>query len=55
MSIQPDKPLLEALRFALKNLEADLTPDTPSRADLKRILHERIAELEALERGPNLE
>jgi len=51
MSIQPDKPLLEALRFALKNLEADLTPETPSRADLKRILRERMPNLKHWSEG----
>ncbi|MBS1805769.1 MAG: hypothetical protein JST28_20705 [Acidobacteria bacterium] len=47
MNVQPDKPLLDALRFVLNTLEADVTPETPKRAELKRILRERIGELEA--------
>ena len=49
MSIQPQRPLLEVLRDTLAKAEAD--PDeTPTLADLKRILRARIAELESTAR-----
>ena len=49
MSIQPKRPLLDALRETLAKAEAD--PDeTPALADLKRILRARIAELETAAR-----
>ena len=49
MSIQPNRPLLDVLRNTLAKAEVD--PDeTPSRAELKRILRERIAELESTAR-----
>lgn len=47
VSLQPRRPLLEALRDALRRMEADPSPETSNLADLKRILRERIAELEA--------
>ena len=47
MSIQPDEPLLDSLRAALKKAEADTRPETPTFAELKCILRERIAELES--------
>ena len=48
MSIQRDRPLLEALRAALQEADADPRPETPPFAELKRILRERIAELESI-------
>lgn len=49
MSIQPKRPLLDVLRETLAKAEAD--PDeTPTLADLKRILRARIADLEATAR-----
>jgi hypothetical protein len=47
MSIQPDVPLLDSLRAALKKAEADTRRETPTLAELKRIFRERIAELES--------
>jgi len=49
MSIQPQRPLLDALRETLAKAEADLN-ETPTLADLKRILRARIAELESTAR-----
>lgn len=49
MSLQPKRPLLDVLRETLAKAEAD--PDeTPTLADLKRILRMRIAELESTAR-----
>jgi hypothetical protein len=48
MSIQPNRPLLDALREALRKAEADPGPETKSLRDLKRILRERIATLESI-------
>jgi len=48
MSIQRDRPLLEALRAALQKADADSRPETPPFTKLKRILRERIAELESI-------
>jgi len=48
MSIQPDVPLLDSLRAALQKADADTRPETPTFAELKQILRERIAELESL-------
>jgi len=50
MSIQPDRPLLDALRDALHKAQDDPHPETPAHADLKRILRERIAELDSTAR-----
>ena len=50
MSIQPECSLLQALRAALSKAEADPNPETTALADLKRILRERIAHLESVER-----
>lgn len=47
MSIQPRRPLLDALREVLRKMEADADADTPNLAELKRILRERIAAIEA--------
>jgi hypothetical protein len=47
MSIQPDAPLLDSLRDALQKAEADTRTETPTLAELKRILRERIAKLES--------
>lgn len=49
MSIQPKRPLLDALRATLAKAEAD-PEETPTLADLKRILRARIAELESTAR-----
>lgn len=48
MSIQPCRPLLDSLRDVLRKMEADAESDTSSLAELKRILRERIATIEAL-------
>jgi len=53
MTIQPRRPMLDALRDTLRKLEADHLPETPYLADLKRILRERIADLEATQRPPS--
>ena len=50
MSIQPDRPLLDALRASLRKGEDGSHPETPAHRDLKRILRERIAELESTAR-----
>ena len=50
MSIQPSRSLLDALRDALDKAEADPNPKTEALAELKRILRQRIAELESAER-----
>jgi hypothetical protein len=50
MSIQPDRPLLNALRAALHRAEDDPRTETPAHEDLKRILRERIADLESTAR-----
>jgi len=50
MSIQLDRPLLAALRASLRKAEADPRPETPTLIELKRILRERIAELESASR-----
>ena len=50
MSIQPSRPLLDGLRAALHKAEAEPHPQTPAHAELKRILRERIAELESTAR-----
>ena len=47
MSIQPRRPPLDALREVLRKMEADAETDTPNLAELKRILRERIAAVEA--------
>jgi len=41
--------LLDSLRAVLRRFESDIGHDPQSVADLKRILRERIAELEAAE------
>lgn len=43
----PPGPLLDSLREILRKMEADPEPETPNVADLKRILRERISQLEA--------
>ena len=53
MSIQPNYPLLVALRSALAKAEAEAPPETKTLADLKRILRARIAELESTARVVN--
>jgi len=50
MSIQPRRPMLDALRDTLSKLEAYSGPETPTQADLKRILRERIEDLETAQR-----
>jgi hypothetical protein len=50
MSLQLNRPSLEALRAALAKAEAEPGEETLSRAELKRILRERIAELESVVR-----
>lgn len=50
MSIQPDRSLLEVLRDALRKAEADPYPETEALAELKRILRQRIALLESVDR-----
>jgi hypothetical protein len=55
MSIQPDRLSLdvlrlETLRAALHKAEPSAHPETPAYADLKRILRDRIAELESTAR-----
>ncbi len=47
MTLQPRRPLLETLRDMLRKMEGDPAPETANLADLKRILRERIAKLEA--------
>jgi hypothetical protein len=47
MSIQPDRSLVDALHDALRKAETD--PETTSLAELKRILRQRIAQLESAE------
>jgi hypothetical protein len=42
--------LLDSLREFLRKMEADLRPETPSLADLKRMLRKRIADIEATQR-----
>ena len=42
--------MLDALRDTLHKLEASSGRETRTQADLKRILRERIAELEAVQR-----
>ncbi|WP_348261338.1 hypothetical protein P8935_16210 [Telmatobacter sp. DSM 110680] len=49
MSIQPDRSLLDALRDALRKAEADSDSETTALAELKRILRQRIAQLESAE------
>ena len=49
MSIQPDRSLLDALRDALRKAEADPDPETKALAELKRILRQRITQLESAE------
>jgi len=49
MSVQPRRPLLDVLRETLAKAEAD-PYETPTLADLKRILRARIAELESTAR-----
>ncbi len=51
MSIHSDDHLLDTLRAVLRRFENDSAHDPESVADLKRILRERIAELEAAERS----
>ena len=46
MSIQFRRPLLDALQDTLSKLEADSGLEIPARADLKRIIRERILALE---------
>lgn len=46
----PRRPLLETLRDVLRKMEADSNPETPHFADLKRIIRERIAKIEAVQR-----
>jgi hypothetical protein len=49
MSLQPRRPMLDALRDTLRKLEAD--PDqTPHTLNLKAILRRRVLELEATQR-----
>ena len=43
----PRGPLLDSLREFLRKMEVDPSPETPNAADLKRIVRDRIAELEA--------
>jgi len=43
----PRGPLLDSLREILQKMEADPRPETLDSADLKRIVRDRIAELEA--------
>jgi len=50
MSIQPRRPMLDALRDTLSKLEAHSGTETTTQAELKRILRERIADLEAAQR-----
>ncbi|WP_348262643.1 hypothetical protein P8935_22965 [Telmatobacter sp. DSM 110680] len=50
MSVQPRRPLLESLRELFTKMEADPAPETANLADLKRIVRERIAAIEAAER-----
>jgi hypothetical protein len=47
MTLQPRRPMLETLREMLRKMEADPAPETADLADLKRILRERVAKLEA--------
>jgi len=47
MSLQPNRPLLDALRAALAKAEVEPSHETLCRAELRRILRERIAELES--------
>jgi hypothetical protein len=49
MSIQPDRSLVDALHDTLRKAEADPDPETTSLAELKRILRQRIAQLESAE------
>ena len=49
MAIHSDHNLLDSLRAVLSRFETDMDHDPQSVADLKRILRERIAELEAAE------
>ena len=50
MSVQPRRPMLETLRDTLAKLEAYSGPETQTQTDLKRILRERIEDLEAARR-----
>jgi hypothetical protein len=50
MSFQPRRPLVDSLRDVLRKMEADAETDTPDLVQLKRIIRERIAEIEASER-----
>jgi hypothetical protein len=47
---QPRRPMLDALRDTLRKMEADPGPETPDLADLKRIILQRISELESTQR-----
>lgn len=47
MSTQPKDDLLEALRSALRKIDADPAPRTPALSHLHSLLLSRIAELEA--------
>jgi aerobic-type carbon monoxide dehydrogenase small subunit (CoxS/CutS family) len=50
MSLQPRRPMLDALRDSLSKLEAHSGEETGTQAELKLILRDRIAELEAAQR-----
>lgn len=49
MSIQPRKPMLLALREALRKLERSATPEAAEQAELKRMMRQRIARIEVME------
>jgi hypothetical protein len=49
LAIHSNHNLLDSLRAVLRMFESDIGHDPQSVADLKRILRERIAELEAAE------
>ena len=53
MSLQPRRPLIDSLRDVLRKMEAEVGTETPSLTQLKEILRERIATIEANQRITN--
>ena len=47
MSMQSNRSMLDTLRDMLSKLEAHSGPDSGTQSDLKRIIRERIADIEA--------
>jgi hypothetical protein len=47
MSLQPRRPLLDSLRDTLCRMDAHPDTEAPNLADLKRIIRQRISEIEA--------